>query len=271
MKTSKTMFLTEEKIAQLIEEEIERMIEEGLMQDIASKASTTIKALALAATLGGAGMGTAHAAPGQLQSTETPITSTTSARNAVGSRVAQSLAEKINNLNLKDKYGLKIEVDSSQTTELGEITARMYNEFGHGNQTIDDYTDATLGILKVGFDQGVSEGQLFSFVHKLLVKKMKKRQKKKRAASRRIRITKTEHRNNPLIVQQAVLGIFVDANQGKPVGPALDNLSKQMIRAVKDGDMTKAEAKKVYDVLRSKQTPDKQMDQITKILKLDKK
>lgn len=266
--------ISEERIKEILIEEVQKIIDEGFMQDLASKASGAFKGLAMAAAMSAAGA--AHATPGTLQSKETPFSSSTK-RSADGNKVAQSLANALNKAGIKDKYGLDLSVDSFELTKLGQVTASLYNNFARADQTIDDYENVTLEILKVGFEPHGDTGKartvpskhaVFSYVHKLLEKKLKDGKARKKKKKPKTTFTKYETRNNSVLIYQGALGVYLDVSQGKDVDSSMKNLVKNLKIAIKDGDITRKDA---FNILKSlKKAPGEGIKDIEKILKLEK-
>ena len=271
---NENMLITEGYIKQIIEEEIRLMIEEGFLQDLGSKANNILKALVFSAAMGGAVGGTAHAAPpGVLQHTETPITST---QHVNASDVAIDLAKKINDAKFKDRFGLDLRADPNdpKIENLAKTISELYTKHGHGDQTIELYTQKVFEIMEATLRGKSPAGHVYEYTNKILKRKLSdarsKLAMKKNKIPKTIRITKTEIRNNPVLIQQAALSIYFDADQGKPIKPALKILSSRIRRAIKDKDITVKQAKEIYNIIKNTKRPAESMKKINKLLGLSK-
>jgi len=255
-----TYDISQSVLTKIIKEEIEKAIEEGFLQDLGSKASNVMKGLAIAAAIGGASP--AAAAPaGRLQHTETPIVS---ARHV--DAVAIALAKKINDAKFKDRFGLDLRADPNDPNieKLAKTITELYNHHSHGDQTIELYTQKVFEVMETTLRSKSPAWQVYNYTNTVLRKKFKKKKKTKK----RLTVTKTTFRNNPILIQQAVLGIFLDANAGKSIKPALKNLRNALKHGIRSKDITREDASRIFTALKKK--PSVAMSEINKILKLNK-
>jgi len=242
------------KIEQIIREEIENLIEEGLMQDIAAKASNTLKALALSATMGAAGTAAAQPA-GVLQSTETPITSTSRKSEVTKEQVTRSIVDRINKSKFKDKYDRIVEVspDDVFIERIGEAVANLYNKTAPADKTISQYENVAMNALSLGFKKKHSEYALYRAVAQIVEDMLKEELKKKRSRKPSISLRAGERRDNITLVSMSARNVMtaVATRQSKRnQNKAFNKLKKNLIRAVKDGEIPKEKALKVFDIVK---------------------
>ena len=125
----------------------------------------------------------------------------------------------------------------------------MWRKHAKEGTKVDVFINITAGWVGKYLEHGVSEPEAINSVREGIRARITKLDKKKAKKSKKKitrRVDKYEIRNNPMIVQQAVLGVWVAAGQPGGIEKALDTLSKSIIRAVKDGDLSKKDARKIF-------------------------
>ena len=175
--------LSKQEILRIIDEEIEVFVlEEGWKDKIT-------KGLAAAALAGGMGLGgAAQASPGELTSVETPITQVAQSQTAVDIAAA-----------LKSQGVEGYSADD--LNNLGKLLDKALKLSGSGT------TNAGLEEWAVSFivdaqQDGASKDMIIKAVEGVLKKAIAKRTPAKTTTSN------VEMRNNPVIVQQSVLGMW---------------------------------------------------------------
>ena len=254
--------MTPDQIRLIIKEEISNyllntendILEEGWKD----KLTKGLAGLALAGGLGLSGPAQAQSAPtGELTSVERPLNQA----EILKSDVKRKLVADFNALKLKDKYNMPVilKTSDSRIDELSKAVADMAISKGH-EKGIDRYTEIAVNLIKTGIEAGGDLGPTIDFVKSSFIKRTKKKKLKRT-------VTSYETRNNPRIIQQAVFGIWIDAQQGKDIGPASDKLTKALVRGIKDKDISKADAKKILQLV----SKPNNISKINKILGLQDK
>jgi hypothetical protein len=223
--------ISKNRLMEIIEEEALGVVHEGLLDSVASNAKSLLHALALTSALSGGGA-PAMGAP------RAPAASQKSDLRSI--EVSHMLADKINAGKHKDRFGLDIVASTAdpKIKKLGKLTLQLFNEWGHDEQTVEQYTETVYQILKVGLQHKGSAASIYDYVSEILIKKLKKRKAKKT-----ITISNHEFRNNPLLIQQAFLSVHMEKTNLKA---NLNKLAMALKRGVRDGDISNKQAKDIF-------------------------
>ena len=135
---------------------------------------------------------------------------------------------------------------------------------GHkGDKAVKIYSKAAVNIIKDGIRRGGNKKEVVDIARQSFKKRLAQIKDKKTM----VRVQSFEIRDNPRLVQQAVFGVFLAAGQDESMDKPIDDLMSKMKRAIKDGSMSREDAKKILKLI--PEGPNS-MDQINKILGLQK-
>ena len=233
------------------------LLEEGLKDKIT-------KGLAGLALAGGIGLGMPSKAqaqtPGTISSTERAISDV--------EYVASDMLKEMLNILAKDPaiddLGMKVNFEKSDLKELANTMSKYAAAKGHkGDKAIKAYSKASINIIKDGVKSGGNKKEVVDIARQSFKKRLAQIKDKKTM----VRVQSFEIRDNPRLVQQAVFGVFLAAGQDESMDKPIDDLMSKMKRAIKDGSMSREDAKKILKLI--PKGPDA-MDEINKILGLQK-
>lgn len=233
------------------------LLEEGLKDKIT-------KGLAGLALAGGLGLGMPSKAQAQTPGTISSVERSISDSEYAASDMVKEMLSQLAASPAKDDVGLKVNFQPNDLKQLAKSMSEYASLKGHkGDRAVKAYSKAAINIIKDGIKTGGSKMEVVG-IAKESFEQMKKKVKAKKTTSR---AQSFETRDNPRLVQQAVFGVFLAAGQGESMDKPMDDLMSKMKRAIKDGSMSKADAKKILKLI--PEGPSK-MDQINAILGLQK-
>ena len=125
------------------------------------------------------------------------------------------------------------------------------------------YSKTAVNIIKDGIRRGGNKKEVVNIARQSFERLAKVKNKKTM-----VRVQSFETRDNPRLVQQAVFGVFLAAGQNESMDKPIDDLMSKMKRAIKDGSMSREDAKKILKLIPKGPSA---MDEINKILGLQKK
>ena len=232
-------------------------LEEGIKDKIT-------KGLAGLALAGGVGLGVPNKAqaqtPGTISSVERPISDS---EYAASDKLKEMLKILTNDPAIDD-LGMKVSFQKSDLKELAKIMSEYAAAKGHkGDKAVKIYSKAAVNIIKDGIRRGGNKKEVVDIARQSFKKRLAQIKDKKTM----VRVQSFEIRDNPRLVQQAVFGVFLAAGQDESMDKPIDDLMSKMKRAIKDGSMSREDAKKILKLI--PEGPNS-MDQINKILGLQK-
>ena len=234
-----------------------QLLEKGLKDKIT-------KGLAGLALAGGIGLGMPSKAqaqtPGSISSTERAISDV--------EYVASDMLKEMLNILAKDPaiddLGMKVNFEKSDLKELANTMSKYAAAKGHkGDKAIKAYSRASVNIIKDGLKSGGNKQEVANIAKQSFEKMLAKVKDKKTT----VRVQSFETRDNPRLVQQAVLGVFLAAGQGESMDKPMDDLMSNIKKAIKDNSMSVEDAKKILKLIPKGPNA---MDEINKILGLQK-
>ena len=234
------------------------ILEEGIRDKIT-------KGLAGLALAGGIGLGAPTKAqaqtPGTISSVERPISDSEYA-------ASDKLKEMLRILTKDpaiDDLGDKVSFQKSDLVELAKTMSEYAAAKGHkGDKAVKVYSKTAVNIIKDGIRRGGNKKEVVNIARQSFKERLAKVKNKKTM----VRVQSFETRDNPRLVQQAVFGVFLAAGQNESMDKPIDDLMSKMKRAIKDGSMSREDAKKILKLIPKGPSA---MDEINKILGLQKK
>ncbi len=203
------------------------------------------KGLAGLALAGGLGLGAPSKAQAQDTGTMTSVERPLSQVEILSSDVERKIVSDFNNLKLKNRFAEPIVLKRSDVTSLAKTVSKMAISRGH-QKGVDKYAEVAVRLLKIGVSEGADVEPVIEYVEGNFAKRIKKEKKEPKST-----VTSYEVRDNPRIIQQSVMGVWMTASQGGSIDKALDKLTKNLVRGIKDGDITREDAQKILKLVNS--------------------
>ena len=233
------------------------LLEEGLKDKIT-------KGLAGLALAGGLGLGMPSKAQAQTPGTISSVERSISDSEYAASDMLKEMLSRLAGDPAVDDLGMKVNFQKSDLQKLAKTMSEYASLKGHkGDRAVKAYSKAATNIIKDGVKSGGSKQEVVGIALESFNKMIAKVKSEKTAG----KVQSYETRDNPRLVQQAVFGVFLAAGQGESMDKPMDDLMSKIKRAIKDGSMSKADAKKILKLI--PEGPSK-MDQINAILGLQK-
>ena len=235
------------------------LLEEGLKDKIT-------KGLAGLALAGGLGLGMPSKAQAQTPGTTSSVELSISDSEYAASDMLKEMLSRLAGDPAVDDLGMKVNFQKSDLQKLAKTMSEYASLKGHkGDRAVKAYSKASINIIKDGIKSGGSKQEVVGIAIESFNKMIAKVKSEKPAGKAQVQSYET--RDNPRLVQQAVFGVFLAAGQGESMDKPMDDLMSKIKRAIKDGSMSKEDAKKILKLI--PEGPSK-MDQINAILGLQK-